>query len=377
MDKKYHSYIEQTESTLSDYAKSSFDTAGRITTLDDAGNRTEFERDVQRVLHSQPFRRLMHKTQVFFSPINDHICTRMEHSLHVASISVTICKQLNLNTTLAEAISVAHDLGHPPFGHLGEKVLNKIHQRRKMPEFTHEAQSLRVIDYYKDRQHLAPLNLTYEVRDGVVFHYGEGDEQIIMPEEKDIKSVKPEDARKHSPSTLEGCVVRMADKIAYLGRDLEDAQMAGFIKPELITFYAEIGLGTNNSQIIGNLIDDIVKNSENKNSICFSDEVAKMVKKLKDYNYKNIYYNSKLQDQERRIELIYSELFRFFLNVSNQKQARQRQGYYYDVFRDFMSDMQYPNTVDKKQIVNDFIAGMTDRFALSCFEDLFQVKPVV
>jgi dGTPase len=122
MDEKYRLYIEEAEKALSPYAQLSLNSAGRLTMLEDGGNRTEFERDVQRLLHSLPFRRLKHKTQVFFSPKDDHICTRMEHSLYVASISITICKQLKLNSTLAEAIALGHDLGHPPFGHLGEGV---------------------------------------------------------------------------------------------------------------------------------------------------------------------------------------------------------------------------------------------------------------
>jgi dGTPase len=377
MDKEYRAYIEQAEKTLSEYAVSSLNTAGRRLALDFHGNRTEFERDVQRILHSLPFRRLKHKTQVFFSPRDDHICTRMEHSLHVASISITICRQLNLNATLAEAISLAHDLGHPPFGHLGEKILNKIHLKRKMSEFKHESQSLRIIDYFQDRFHPIPLNLTYEVRDGVVCHWGESREYSITPEKRNIQLVIPEYARKHSPATLEGCVVRLADKISYLGRDIEDAQMAGLIGMELIPMIVELGLGTNNSQIIGNLIDDVVKNSKGKNSIGFSPDVAKRVEKLSEYNNKVIYDHPSLKQQETRIDLLFNELFRYFLQVAGENKMRQKEGYYYGVFRDFITEMNYAPDADNHQIVSDFIAGMTDRFALSCFEDLFQVKSLI
>jgi dGTPase len=168
-----HDYLEvvrKREAHFSSYAKRSTDCVGRKRPLELDSHRTEFERDCHRILHSLPFRRLRHKTQVFFAPKNDHICTRMEHALHVASIASTICNHLDLNTTLAEAIALAHDLGHPPFGHLGEKALNKIHKQYKLPCFVHEAQSLRIIDHFKDRAHNYTLNLTYEVRDGVVCH---------------------------------------------------------------------------------------------------------------------------------------------------------------------------------------------------------------
>jgi dGTPase len=377
MDPEYKKYIEQSESNLSEYAVSSLKSVGRKNELELHGNRTEFERDVQRILHSLPFRRLKHKTQVFFSPKDDHICTRMEHSLHVASISITICKQLNLNATLAEAISLAHDLGHPPFGHLGEKCLNNIHLKRKMSEFRHESQSLRIIDNFQDRFHTFPLDLTYEVRDGVVCHYGESNEYSIVPEKRDIKLVVPEFARSHTPATYEGCVVRLSDKISYLGRDIEDAQMAGLIKMELLPIIVELGLGTSNSQIIGNLIDDVVKNSKGKNFIGFSADVAEKIKRLNEYNYKTIYGHPMLKQQESRIDLLFSELFRYFVGVADERRFREKEGYYYYVFRDFLTEMKYAPEVDNRQKVSDFIAGMTDRFALSCFEDLFQVKSVV
>ncbi len=376
MDEKYLHYVEEQDELLSDFATKSLKTLGRKEQLVDGGNRTEYERDCNRILHSLPFRRLKHKTQVFFDPQDDHICTRMEHSLHVSSISITICKQLKLNATLAEAIALGHDLGHPPFGHLGEKVLNDIHKKRKMHDFMHEAQSLRVADCFKNRLHPEPLNLTYEVRDGIVCHYGEGDENVITPEQKDIKSVTPEDARKHLPATIEGCVVRIADRISYLGRDFEDAIMAGFLDNRLISYQQEIGLGKNNSQIIGRLIDDLVANSGKENRIGYSNEIAGLVKKLNDYNYGVIYKNPKLKDQERRIRLILTELFRHFLGLLPNK-IKQKSGYYYGVFREFLSDMRYARDVDERQKVTDFIAGMTDRFALSCFEDLFRVKSII
>ncbi|GAI91619.1 unnamed protein product, partial [marine sediment metagenome] len=196
MDLEYLQKVKFLESRFPKYAKRSTESLGRKYELVEDPFRTPFERDCHRVLHSLPFRRLKHKTQVFFSPRDDHICTRLEHSLHVASISPTICNRLDLNATLAEAIALAHDLGHPPFGHLGEEAMiritdqyNKKNKTNKLPHFTHEGQSLRVIDCFKNSRH-EPLNLTFEVRDGVVCHYGEINEKFLKPQyKKHIRSV--------------------------------------------------------------------------------------------------------------------------------------------------------------------------------------------
>ena len=206
MDEEYTKQIKELEQNLKPWAKRSTESLGRKYPIVDSPFRTPFERDTHRILHSLPFRRLKRKTQVFFAPNNDHICTRIEHSLHVASISVTVCKRLGLNSTLAEAIALAHDLGHSPFGHLGEEAIRDICKKNRLPRFKHEAQSLRVIDGFQNGLH-EKLNLTYEVRDGVVCHYGEKDENKLVPEyRKRIKNVSITAARKQKPATLEGCV---------------------------------------------------------------------------------------------------------------------------------------------------------------------------
>ena len=166
---EYQQVVIDRENHFSDYATKSLNCVGRMKPLPSDDHRTDFERDYHRILHSLPFRRLKHKTQVFFAPKNDHICARMEHAIHVVTIASTICNHLNLNADLAEAIALGHDLGHPPFGHAGEEALNSIHKKYKLNDFMHEAQSLRIIDHFKDRAHNYTLNLTYEVRDGVVF----------------------------------------------------------------------------------------------------------------------------------------------------------------------------------------------------------------
>lgn len=388
MDPSYEKLIIRLEKHYSKFAKRSTECQGRKHFLEEDPFRTPFERDCHRILHSLPFRRLKHKTQVFFSPRDDHICTRLEHSLHVASISSTICKRLNLNSTLAEAIALAHDLGHPPFGHLGEKAMNKIHEEFNKnseteipPNFLHEAQSLRVIDCFRNSLH-KPLNLTLEVRDGVVCHWGEPDEPILRPDyHKDLKSVEADAARSEKPATLEGCVVRMADTISYLGRDFEDACMAGLITDEDLPPDIRGDLGNTNSMIIGTLITDLVDNSRKRDYLKFSSKIYSARVRMKKFNDSKIYGSTALVGQEERIFLILNELFSYFLKLLNDeelfKAKTTNHDYYCRVFADFLDDMKYQPETNKGQKVSDFIAGMTDNFAMDCFVDLFVVQRVI
>lgn len=383
MQHDYLDVVRKREAHFSDYARHSTECVGRKRPLEPDDHRTEFERDCHRTLHSLPFRRLRHKTQVFFAPKNDHICTRMEHALHVASISSTICNHLDLNTTLAEAIALAHDLGHPPFGHLGERALNKIHKLYKLSRFVHEAQSLRVIDHFKDRAHNYTLNLTYEVRDGVVCHYGEGNEQGLQPDrKKNIKSVEPTAARKQNPATLEGCVVRMSDRIAYLGRDFEDAVEAEIISQDDLPRDVEENLGKSNSQIVRTLVHDVIQESKRLDKVQFSAALFPYYMKLKNFNYEEIYENKKLTSQYERIYMILKDLFDLFHEVMQEtKRGREKRdrydGYMYEVFYKFLDDMEYPDEALDAQVVSDFVAGMTDNFAMRAFEELFLISPPV
>ena len=375
--------VRKLEAHFSKYARRSTECVGRKNSFTPDRWRTEFERDCHRTLHSLPFRRLRHKTQVFFAPKNDHICTRMEHALHVASIASTICNHLDLNATLAEAISLAHDLGHPPFGHLGERALDEIHKRYKLPPFVHEAQSLRVIDHFKDRAHNYTLNLTFEVRDGVVCHYGESDEQSLQPDRgKNIKAVEPDAARKQNPGTLEGCVVRMSDRIAYLGRDFEDAVEAGIIKQDTLPRDVECSLGESNSEIIGTLIHDVIQQSKGLDKIQLSDEKFASYAKLKQFNAQKIYNSRKLTSQSHRIRIILKNLFDLFYEVTQKTKCGQGKrdlydGYMHKVFYEFLDDMQYSDEEADAQIVSDFVTGMTDNFALRAFQELFFVSSPV
>lgn len=391
MDPVYEQKILNLELHFAKYAKKSTESLGRKNPIPEDLFRTPFERDAHRVLHSLPFRRLKHKTQVFFSPKDDHICARMEHSLHVSSISSTICKRLDLNATLAEAIALAHDLGHTPFGHLGEQAMEKIHDNynkknktNKLPPFKHEAQSLHVIDIFKNSLH-EPLNLTFEVRDGVVCHYGEKNEKILKPEyNKDIKSVDITAAHKQCPATIEGGVVRMADTISYLGRDFEDACMANLIQQDDLPKSIKNTLGSNNSQIIGTLVNDLVKNSSESDFLQFSDKIYATMLEMKDFNYKSIYLHPKLTGQKERIYLIMNELFGYFLDILKDDNKYQNivtnknyPNYPCKVFVIFLEDMEYPHNTNKGQIVSDFIVGMTDNFTLGCFENLFTVQSII
>jgi dGTPase len=319
----------------------------------------------------------------------------MEHSLHVSSISSTVCRRLDLNPTLAEAIAIAHDLGHPPFGHLGENAMKRIqakysknNEANRLPPFKHEAQSLRVIDSFRNNLH-DPLNLTYEVRDGVVCHWGEPNEQFLKPQyKKDLQSVDITAARKQRPTTIEGCVTRMADTISYLGRDFEDACMADLISseslpPDIRSTLAPDATKNINSQIIGTLINDLVDNSRGLDYLKLSDTVFDALKAMKNFNYQNIYLHPELTGQENRIHLTLSELFGYFLDIleDSSKYAKIIDGPQIDypcaVFADFLQDMNYPNDTNKAQITTDFIVGMTDNFALMCFQELFHVRSII
>jgi len=365
---------------LSKYAKKSTESAGRKYDLAPDPDRTVFERDVHRILHSWPFRRLRNKTQVFYAPKNDHICTRLEHALHVSSISKTICKRLRLNCDLAEAISLSHDLGHPPFGHIGEDVLKRIHKTQHLPVFKHEGQSLRIIDRFKHNDQT--LNLTYEVRDGVVCHCGEKFRAKVRPDrKKDITLVEPWVARRQRPATLEACVVRLADVISYLGRDFEDGVAAGIVTRKLPAEVAAT-LGKTNGEMTRRLIDDAVQNSQEQDAIELSDEVYSAACALKRFNTENIYQNKLVTDQEDRIDQMLRDMFYLFLGVAQESKRgkvhkRKYRGEPIEVFYEFLKEMQYEPGETDAQIVSDFVAGMTDVYATRVYQEMFLLIPPV
>lgn len=279
--------------------------------------RSEFERDYTRIIHSTAYRRMKHKTQVFFSPENDHICTRIEHVMYVESISYTIAKYLGLNTELTRAIAIAHDIGHSPFGHQGEKILSEILKRDVGEKFWHEKNGLEMVDKIElledpngDSQN---MNLTYAVRDGIISHCGEIDENKLKPREEFIDLEKYDKPNKYSPYTWEACVVKIADKISYLGRDITDAITFGILDKNLQKLYKILNRDANekinNTVIINNLIYDLCQNSNPNDGLCFSEEIFKLINDLKKFNNENIYQSEKLTKSCEYFNLILNTIY--------------------------------------------------------------------
>lgn len=340
--------------------------------------RGDYFRDQTAIIHSMPFRRLKHKTQVFFSPENDHVCTRIEHVLHVATIGATICKGLNnkgweLSPEMAYAIGLGHDLGHSPFGHAGETALNR--KLNSSYKFIHEVHSLRVVD--KLCNDGKGLNLTYGVRDGIINHNGEILQQYLKPTGivNDLESIHD---RKSIASSYEGCIVRFADKIAYLGRDIEDALIAEFIKMDDIPEMIRHEVGSTNGEIINNLIIDIIQTSEHLDVIKMSDAMFEKVGLLQKFNYKYIYGHPVITNYRTMGEGILEELFDYLLDLYSNKgtvyakyaetgvELDKHFGSYIDRYRTVYE----PEGTVPKVIVCDYIAGMTDAYALSAFKQI-------
>ncbi len=374
------------EEKLSPFAKKSSQSLGRRYPMKRDPFRLEFARDETRILHSPPFRRLKHKTQVFLSPHNDHICTRMEHALHVSSIASVIGRCLNLNIDLINAIAKGHDLGHPPFGHTGERILNKLLTARGVTEgFKHEIHGLRVVDILTN--YGAGLNLTYEVRDGIITHCGERFERVIRPDRtRDLTKLEEIDDRCYYPSTLEGCLVRMVDRIAYLGRDLEDAIKAGIIKKTDIPSEVVKNLGDDNGKIIGCFVNDTIASSVGKDAVEMSEEVFCLMNMLKDFNYEHIYMHPEVERKSGKTEGIISILFEELERILEKSQRGQDSGYVavmvreaplIETFFHFIKNTNYNAETPSWRIVTDYIAGMTDLFAERTFMQLFMPASVV
>ncbi len=339
--------------------------------------RGAYFRDTTAIVHSYPFRRLKHKTQVFFAPRNDHICTRMEHVQHVATIAATICKGLGLDDELAWAIGLGHDLGHAPFGHVGEKVVNELAE--DSGGFKHEIYSLRVID------HLAyygkGLNLTYAVRDGIICHCGERSEQSVVPDftVKDLSEIKE---RNVYPATWEGAVVRISDKIAYLGRDFEDAVKLKLIHRDELPGIVQEVLGKNNSEIIDTLVRDVVSSSELRRAIGYTDTVFEAVQELRRFNYQKIYDSPLLADYhtyfERILKIIYDYLCHLFEhNKFEWDRYKDERNLLSIRFGNYIRKMKgFYENIDKgyDHLITDYIAGMSDNYALDCINEIITPK---
>lgn len=345
--------------------------------------RGPYFRDQTAIIHSLAFRRLKRKTQVFFAPTNDHICTRIEHSLHVATIAATICKGLGLDGEKAEAMGLGHDLGHPPFGHSGEELINEL-ARKQDPgckPFHHEAHSLRVADKLANEE--GGLNLTYVVRDGIVSHCGEVTDYPIEPS-RDAPKLSEIGERGKLPSSWEGCVVRISDMIAYLGRDLEDATRVPLIRDEDIPDQIRNELGTRNGEIINTLVLDVIQFGRETGRVGFSEEKHRLVVRLKDFNYCNIYHHPLLQEYRdhcrRVLEVLFDHLLERYTRwrTEPESSAASRRfvdnhfGYYLRRLRPLYEE----ERASPMQIVVDYIAGMTDDYALRSYKEITFPEPL-
>lgn len=371
--------------------------------------RSAFARDYTRILHCNAYRRLKHKTQVFFSPKSDHVCTRIEHVNYVESISNTIASFLGLNTELTKAISIAHDLGHSPFGHQGEKVLNEISMRDLGEKFWHEKNGVHFVDDVElledtngDYQN---LNLTYAVRDGIISHCGEIDENGLKPRDEAIDLSIYNYPNEYNPYTWEACVVKIADKISYIGRDLEDAIHLKILNKEKINELKDIlniksDDALNNPNIISDLIRDICSNSSIENGLCFSDEKLELINKIKEFNYKNIYLHPRLEASTEYfrviINRIYNTLKKAYAPSNNELIANLNNlGKFYpesiESFKEWL--FKYSDIIDRKaemknyknkviynvaeekeyyKSIIDFIAGMTDNYAIDMYNEIIR-----
>ena len=361
--------------------------------------RSEFERDYTRIIHSNAYRRLKHKTQVFYSPQNDHICTRIEHVNHVESVSYTIANYLGLNTELTKAIAVAHDLGHSPFGHSGEKLLNEIAMRDLNTSFWHEKNGLYFVDnteLIEDTEgYKQNLDLTYAVRDGIISHCGEIDEVSLRPRSDYIDLKDYKFPNQFAPYTWEGCVVKISDKISYIGRDIEDAVTLGILDGHLDELYKLLGntKGTiNNTVIINNLIYDLCQNSSPENGLCFSDKALEVMNKIKEFDYKYIYLSDILKPAEEYfsvvINRIYDTLKNAYAGVDTFNNLKKFMKFYPNLingFTDWFNN--FSNIGNRENLKNKilfdisiptdyyfaiilYIAGMTDKFAIDTYSEI-------
>ena len=335
--------------------------------------RPPFSRDADRIIHNLSYSRYSDKTQVFSFKDNDHVSKRMTHVQMVSKVARTIGRMLNLNEDLIEAASLGHDIGHTPLGHMGERILNDISLRELGEYFKHNVQGVRTFMYI-DRNGNGS-NLSLQVLDAILCHNGE----MVSGEYRPIKKSKEKFLQEYNdsytnpnlnkqlvPMTLEGCVVRISDVIAYIGRDIEDAIMIGMVSRNEIPDYITSILGDNNRDIINNITSDIINNSYGKPYIKMSDEVYKALESLKEFNYKNIYSKANTKEEEIYFTRGFNLLFDKYLKdiEYNKKDS--------DIFVDFLNDKNeeyLTNTVLKRQVI-DFLAGMTDEYFMSKYHEL-------
>jgi dGTPase len=330
------------------------------------GHRENFSIDADRILHSLAYSRYIDKTQVFYLIKNDHITHRVLHVQLVSKIGRTIGRLLRLNEDLIEAIALGHDIGHTPFGHDGERFLSDLSKKYGLGNFLHNVQGVRFLELIEKKG--AGWNLSLQVLDGILCHNGEVHNVALYPDkgkdftrlEEEIKKVTENPEFPIWPMTLEGCVVRMADTISYIGRDIEDAIRLGLIKRNEIPLDCRDRLGETNGTIVYTLVEDVIAESLEKPYVLFSPEVAEALKKLKDFNQEFIYTDPKAKSQTNKLQLMFSLLFEKYykdLKAGTENSV---------IFREFLDGMssQYRDNTSPAMIVRDFIAGMTDDYFL-------------
>ncbi|MPW27022.1 deoxyguanosinetriphosphate triphosphohydrolase [Alkalibaculum sp. M08DMB] len=322
---------EQLEKTiLSKYATLSINSKGRKSQATQCNIRTIFQRDKDKIIHSKSFRRLKHKTQVFISPEGDHYRTRLTHTLEVSQIARTISRALKLNEDLTEAIALGHDLGHTPFGHTGEKVLNEICSYG----FNHNEQSLRVVEHLENG---VGLDLSWEVCDGILHHSG-----------------------KERSQTLEGEIVHLSDRIAYINHDIDDAIRGGVITQKELPKYCMEVLGITRRERIDRMVKSVIYTSYDKEHVKMDDEIQAATTQLRKFLFDQVYIGSKAKEEEVKASFILTSIFQYFR--SNPEELSDEY-------------VQRLKEEDKERVICDYIAGMTDRYAINKFRELFIPDP--
>lgn len=320
-------FLEREKTTLSEFAFLTSNTKGREHPYTPCSVRTEFQRDRDKIIHSSSFRRLMHKTQVFLAPVDDHYRTRLTHTLEVTQIARIIARALRLNEDLTEAAALGHDLGHTPFGHAGEAAMRICFD----PDFAHFKQSLRVVEKLENDGQ--GLNLTWEVKDGILNHTG-----------------------KYMASTLEGVIVKFADRIAYINHDIDDARRAGILDLEDIPKDIRAVLGNEHSQRINRMVLGVIQGSEGNPYIKMTDEIQQATDELRSFLFANVYENSVAKSEDEKAKALLEQLFEYYSE------------------RPELMPKVYFNNVDAEGVgrcVCDYISSMTDRFAIDTYNALF------
>lgn len=370
---------QEEESWLSPYAtRSSQAIRRRFEERVLEGHRQNFAVDADRILHSRAYTRYIDKTQVFYLIEHEHISHRVLHVQLLSKISRTIGRYLRLNEDLLEAIALGHDIGHPPFGHDGERILSRLCEAHGIGPFLHSVQGVWFLDRVEKTGR--GLNLSLQVLDGILCHDGETHLERLAPDrEKTFERLEAEIRLKMAdpdapvkPMTLEGCVVRLADTISYIGRDLEDAIVLNLVQRDELPLVVQERLGRTNGAIVYTLVTDLIAHSFQKNYVGYSPEVGQALKLLRDFNYSRIYGNPRIKEETGKIEDLFAALFARFLQ---DIQGHRRNS---PMWTDFLATMDeaYVASHRPAEIVRDFLASMTDAYFLRQCQELFFPQPL-